>query len=295
MGYLLVIICTLMWSFVGFFVKTASFTFDSSTITFARFFIGVIALIIFARITKQTIRWNFTSRLIWLGVIGKCVNYLCENAAIAIGFSYGNILVPPIQTITLIFISVLYFKQSLRSIEWVAVILCLTGVFLVQWNGVSLSEFFSNAILLILFVLSGIGASMHVLSQKLLVNKMDTGSMNASTFLLCSLVVFTPIPFQFEVQKTVPAMAVLSLIALGLITAFSFYLFAKALKLVPFTAAIILINSGILFTILWGKLFFNESVSLVVWVGAIFLLAGIVLTNWPAAKKTENRAQVKDV
>ncbi|OGX68301.1 MAG: hypothetical protein A2189_05215, partial [Paenibacillus sp. RIFOXYA1_FULL_44_5] len=219
MGYLFLIITTLMWSFVGFFVKTASFTFDSGTITFARFFLGVIAIILYARITKTKITWNFTSRFIWLGVIGKSANYLFENLAISIGFSYGNVVVAPIQTVVLVLVSIFYLKKPLRFVEAAAVVLCLIGVLMVQSNGHNWSEMFSTkGIVILLFFIAGLGSAMHVLSQKLLVDQMDPGSMNASTFLLASMLVFAPVPFQFHMHRPVPIMAVVSLIALGLIT-----------------------------------------------------------------------------
>lgn len=281
-----------MWSFVGFFVKTASFTFDSMTISFARFFIGVLMIIAYAKITKIPITWDFTSRFIWVGVLGKSANYIFENAAIARGYSYSNVLVPPVQTITLVLIAIFMFKQPLRRAEWVAVILCISGVFLVQWNGESFAELLGGALILFMLILSGAGAGFHVLSQKKLTEKMDTWSMNASTFLLASLVVFVPVPFQFTVPETVPLMAVISLIALGVITGFSFHFFAKALQLVPFTAVIILSNSSIFFIILWGKLFFNEPVSLIVWIGAVLLLLGVIAIHWPALRQKSDAKQV---
>lgn len=284
LGYFLLILSTFMWSFVGFFVKTASFTFDSMTISFARFFIGVLFIVAYAKITKTKITWDLTSRFIWVGVIGKSANYIFENTAIAIGYSYSNVLVPPIQTITLVLITLFIFKQALSRAEWFAVTLCLIGVFLVQWNGASLSELLGNAFIFILLVLSGVGAGFHVFSQKKLTDKMDTGSMNASTFLLASLIVFVPVPFQFEVPETVPLMAIISLIALGFITGFSFHFFAKALQLVPFTAVIILSNSNIFFIILWGKLFFDEPVTVSVWLGALLLLFGVIAMHWPQIK-----------
>ncbi|MEB3100578.1 DMT family transporter [Ferviditalea candida] len=290
MGYLFLIIPTIMWSFVGFFVKTASFTFDSGTITFSRFFFGVFAILLYAAITRTKITWNLTSRFIWLGVIGKSANYLFENMAISIGYSYGNIVEAPLQTVILILASVFYLKKPLWLTEAAAVALCLIGVMMVQLNGHNWSEMFSaNGIVLLLFALAALGSAMHVLSQKLLVEHLDPASMNASTFLLASVLVFTPLPFQFEMHRPVPAMAFISLLALGLITAFSFHFYAKALKMVPFIVAVIVGNSGILFTILWAKLFFHEPISLTVWGGTLLLLFGVVLVHWPLAKSHKRK------
>lgn len=281
LGYIYLIISTMMWSFVGFLVKTASFSFDSYTISFARFFLGVIIIIIYAKLSRTKISWNFTSRLIWLGAVGKGINYLCENIAISLGYSYSNIIVLPMQMIVLALISLFIFKQALRGVEWLAITLCLIGMLLVQWNGVSMTELFTKWHILVLLMISGIGGGMHVLSQKRLTAVMDPSSMNASTFFLAAWLVFIPVPSQFEAGPTISVMAVMALFALGIITAMSFHLFAKALQLVPFTAVIILSNSSIFFIMLWGKWFFNEPVSLAAWMGAVLLLVGIVAVNWP--------------
>lgn len=274
----------MMWSFVGFFVKTASLSFDSYTISFARFFLGVIIIVIYAKLTKTKITWDFASRLIWLGAVGKGINYVCENMAISLGYSYSNIIVPPVQTITLVLISLIIFKQAMRKVEWLAVFLCLLGVLFVQWNGESMADVLTRWPVLLLLVASGVGAGLHVISQKELTATMNTSSMNASTFLLASMLVFTPVPMQFELGPSVTVMAILSLLALGIITAMSFHFFAKALQMVPFTAVIILSNSSIFFMLIWGILFFEEHVSLAAWFGAVLLLLGIAVVNWPQRK-----------
>lgn len=270
-------------------MKTASHMVDSTTITFARFFFGIVFLGLFLLFRFRTLKLRFDLRWIWIGALGKCCNYFFENLAISIGYSYGNILVGPIQTIFLLLVSALAFKERVSLRGWISAALCIGGVFLISWNGQSISALASSggALVTLLFALAGIGAGFHVLSQKLLAKDMDAGNMNFSVFLWCSAITGLPVPLSFQWTGDVALWPILSLIALGLITGLSFYWFAKALQIVSFPVAVIVSNSGVLFTILWARLFFHDPITRYIIGGAALFTIGLVLLNMPAhAKKT---------
>lgn len=162
---------------------------------------------------------------IWIGAIGKALNYIFENIAIHIGYSYGNILVQPVQTVVLLLAAALLFKDKITKRSWVAAVLCIIGVIIVGWNGVPLHELLNGGgITTILFILAGIGAAVHVLSQRMLIQTMDNGNMNVSIFIISTCLVTLPIPFQSEgFVGPVTVWAWGALLLLGLITGFSFY------------------------------------------------------------------------
>ncbi|WP_160718884.1 DMT family transporter [Bacillus sp. USDA818B3_A] len=95
MGIQLLLLSTLMWSFVSIFVKAASFSLDSYTITFFRFSLGVVFLLLFIFISKTKFKITWKSKWIWYGVVGKTINYLFENYGVSIGHAYEQILVIP--------------------------------------------------------------------------------------------------------------------------------------------------------------------------------------------------------
>ncbi|GGG08757.1 hypothetical protein GCM10010916_27000 [Paenibacillus abyssi] len=267
-------------------VKAASTMVDSSVITFARFFFGIVFLGLFMLLKDGRIQLRTKLTWIWLGALGKSINYLFENLAISIGFAYGNILVPPIQTVTLLLISTLWFKEHISSRGWMAAGLCIMGVLFISWNGQPLDILWSgNGLTTLLFALSGIGAAIHVLSQKMLIKDMDTGNMNFSVFFWCSVLMAIPLPIQSEgFVGPITGSAWLALIGLGLITGLSFYWFAEAIRRVPFAMAVIVGNSMVLFTILWSFLFLEESITRYIIIGTIIFLAGLLLLNLPSGK-----------
>lgn len=280
MGYLYLIIATLLWSFVGVMVKSASTMFPSSIITLGRFLFGFTFLGLFmkAKGIKITVHWK--NKWIWIGVLGKSLNYIFENIAIGIGYAYSNVIIWPVQSVFLMIIAFFLFKEKITPIKAIASVFCLTGVFFVSWKGAPLSELFSGGLLSsVLLVFAAIGAGIHITSQKALVNSIDSSNMNFSVFLLASLITFIPVPFTFQITGNANVLAILSILGLGLVTGVSFYLQAEALKKVSFLAAGIVCNTTVLFTLLWSRLFLEESLNSYVITGVIILLIGMILIS----------------
>lgn len=294
MGYLLLLLATLAWSFVGVLVKTSSTMVDSSVITFARFFFGVLFLGIFLFIRDGKIQLRIGLKWIWIGAIGKALNYTFENIAIKLGYSYGNILVQPVQTVVLLLAAWLMFKEKISPRGWLAALLCIAGVLVVGWNGTPVSELVEGSGLTsLLFTLAGIGAAIHVLSQRMLLKVMDNGNMNLSVFFVSTLVVIAPIPVQTDglgLVGPVTVWAVLALVLLGVITGLSFFWFAEAIKRVPFAIVAIVGNSMVLFTLLWSYLFFEEPMTLYLIAGTVIFIAGILLLNFPMPRRNKEEA-----
>lgn len=285
LGVFLLILSMLMWSFVGTLVKLSLTMFDSTTVTFFRFFFGVVFLAILLLIKDKKIVLRGNLAWIWLGAAGKSANYFFENIGIHLGYSYGNMLVSPIQTVFTLIMAVFYFKEHVTPSKWCAAILCIAGVLMVSWNGLPLHLLFGDSgFTTLLFVVAGIGAGLHFVSQKVLISSMDAGNMNFSVFFWASLLTLVPMPFTFQWSGEIYGSAIFAILALGFVTGLSFYFFSLALKKVSFIAAILIGNAAPLFMILWGKLFFGDPVTIYILAGTAIFLIGILLMNLPIQK-----------
>lgn len=282
MGYFLLLLATLAWSFVGVLVKTASTMVDSSIISFARFFFGVICLVIFLYMRDGKLQIRLGMKWIWIGALAKAVNYIFENIALKMGYSYGNILVQPVMTVVLLFAAGLMFKEKISVKGWISAAFCVVGVIVVGWNGTPLDELMSGgALTTLLFTLAGVGAAVHVLSQRMLLKTMDNGNMNLSVFMVSTLMVAAPMPLQsHSVIGPITVWACGALVLLGVITGLSFFWYAEAIKKVPFTVVAIVGNSTVLFGISWSYLFFNDPITIYIIIGTLIFVAGIILLNF---------------
>ena len=103
MGYIYLMTVALLFSFGGTCVKMIKPYFDPSMITFLRFFVGVLWLLLLKTVKRQPFRSGFlpSLRLHWkwlvFGALSKFLAYMAENTALSVGVSYGNILVQPVQ------------------------------------------------------------------------------------------------------------------------------------------------------------------------------------------------------
>jgi len=280
------IVATLSWSLVGVLVKVSALQFDPYTITFARFSLGVVALAGVLYVTRRSLRPAALHRWIWIGAIGKCANYLFENMAITIGHAYGGMLVQPIQTIVLLIAGLFLFKDKLTFKSWGSAAVVIAGVMLITLNGRSFGETIgTQGWITFLFVLSGIGAAFHFLSAKMLLDAMNDVSMNYSVFFWASVVSAIPLPFAAEWQPSFVPGAWISAAALGCITGFSFLMLSKALRTVNFSVAVIISNMAALFTVLWSGVFLREPITIYIVFGAITVVVGMTMLNWPSRPK----------
>ncbi len=287
MSYVLLMLATLAWSFVGVLVKTASTMADSAVITFARFFFGVVCLVLYLFIRDGKVQIRLGMKWIWIGAAGKAINYIFENLALKIGYSYGNILVQPVQTVVLLLAAGWLFKESISTRGWLAASLCVVGVLVVGWNGTPLDELAEGGgLTTLLFTFAGIGAAVHVLSQRMLLKTMDNGNMNLSVFLVSTILVSAPLPvYSHGFIGPASVWAWGALILLGIITGLSFFWFAEAIKKIPFAIVAIVGNSTVLFTVLWAYLFFRDPITVYIIGGTLIFVAGFLLFNFPARRK----------
>lgn len=287
MGYVYLFCVALMFSFGGTCVKLISPYFGPGYITFFRFAVGVLCLLILKMALRQHFRRDFfaTAKLVggWIlfGAFTKWMAYLTENYALSHGPSYGNIVTQPAQTIFLTLASVLLFREKLSFRKICCIFLCMGGVLCISWNGRSLAAFFQENFLLTgLFILSGMCAGCHVLSQKMIADRMDIIDSNLSIFAVSALLAAAPIAPSVADGALVglrPDLAcLLAILAFGSITGIGFYLNAKAIPLVPFYMIPIIQSTMAIFAITWGVLFFHEKITLYIVGGTAMFIVGLI-------------------
>ena len=255
-----------------------------------RFTIGIAMLFLIQRIRTGRIRLTLTDRVILIGGVCKALHYLAENFGVMRGFSYGGVLVWPVQTIVVFLVSTLVYRERTGLRTLAGTILCVAGVITISWNGASLSVFLgSSGIIMAAFVLAGIGAAGFSISQKARIREMDIVEMNASMFTfgwLTTLLVLIPtVP---HATGAVNISGTISMLLLGIITCVGFLLQAAGIRTVPLLIATIIQSSSTVLTILWGVLIYHDPISRYVVLGTVFFMTGIVLVNLSAMKSRHN-------
>ena len=292
MGYFYLFIVALLFSFGGTWVRLIKPYFDSTFITFFRFVIGVLWLLLLKAVIQRSVRIDRKACtrhvLLWafIGGAAKWLAYLCENYGLSHGASYGNIVLQPAQMVFVTFAGVLLFKEKLTPRKWSGIFLCLCGVLLISWNGRPLSALLgSNALLTGLYLIAGAMAGLHIVSQKMTADHINMLDGNLLTFLISGALAFLPvfprIPETAVVSHGLKSdlLLVLALVMFGCNTGLGFYLNAKAIKLVPLYIVPIIQSTMVFFSILWGILFFHETITGYTIGGTLLFVAGILIVQ----------------
>ena len=280
MQYLYILAATIMFSFVGTLVKIATPMAPASAVTFSRFFFGSLFLLLICLVTRRKPRFLYRNKWIWIAVAAKCVNYFCENIALHHGVSFGNIIVYPVQAISLCFFSALLFKEKIGPRKLIATVLCVLGILIISWNGNTPDAFVGDALpLTLLFVLAAVGSAGFVLCQKMLIQSVPSVEMNLSVFSAGALIAAVPMGFEWSGFGEFSLPSLLALIGLGVITGGAFLLVSKSLEKLTLVVAGMIQNSSALFALLWATLFFREPVTSYVLTGTAVFLAGLLLIN----------------
>ena len=281
MGYFYLILQTLIFSFGGLMIKAAGTMVTPFMLSALRFIIGVILLLLIQKIRTGKIRLVFTDKILIIGGVAKALHYLTENYGVMQGFSYGGILVWPVQTIVVLLVSVFVYGERFSFRTITGTVLCLTGIGIVSWNGASPEVFLSGqAGTLIAFILAGIGAAGFSLAQKKRVSSMDAVELNSSIFTFGMISsAFVLIPTRPHLTGTVNIPGIIGISLLGIITCVGFLLQAAAVKTVSLLIATIIQSSSVILTIVWGALFYGDPVSRYVIIGSALFMTGIIIIN----------------
>ncbi|MBR6764435.1 MAG: DMT family transporter [Clostridia bacterium] len=280
MSYLYIFVATIMFSFVGTLVKVATPMAPSSAVTLSRFFFGVFFLLLVCLFTKHKPKLLFTNKWIWVAVIGKCINYFCENIALQQGATFGNIVVYPSQAVTMCLLSAIFFGEKIGPRKILSTILCVSGILIISWNGNSLSGFFGDALpLTLLFVLAAVGSATFIFCQKMLIQTLPSTDMNLSVFSICALIAAFPTGMQYDDFGPFRWDSMLALIALGAITGLAFLLVAKSLKSMSLVVSGMIQNSSAIFSLLWAAIFWHEPITAYVVVGTLIFFTGLIFIN----------------
>ena len=286
MGYLYLLSVALLFSFGGSCVKLIRPYFAPPMITFMRFAVGVGWLLLLKAVRRQRFRADFLQALrerwpvLAAGAAVKWAAYFAENTALSVGVSYGNILTQPVQMVLLTVLGAVALHEALDRRRRAGVGLCVLGILLISWNGLSLRELLGgNLMLTLLYTFSGICAGLFVFAQKKSADRFDVLDSNLFMFTLAAVLAAAVPAWKGELlPASLPDVrCVLAVLLFGFITGIGFYLNAKAIPLVPFHMVPLLQSTMVFFSIGWGILFFHEPVSVWIVTGALLFVTGMVI------------------
>ncbi len=280
MGYVYLLLQALIFSFGGILIKTAAQCFSPFMVSFLRFALGVLFLLALQIIRGRRPRLVLLNRVIVFGGVAKTLHYLGENYGVTHGFSYGNVVIWPVQTVVILLISVLFLRERVTKRAVAGAFLCVTGIGLLTWNGAPPEAFFgAQGALLLAFVIAGIGASLFSVAQKKLLDRMDTVDLNTSMFVIGGLCAAGVLPLTDAPVTGLQIPAAVAMLMLGAITGAGFLLQAEGLKTVPIFTATLVQSYTVILSLVWAALLYRERITGWIVAGTALFLIGILIVN----------------
>ena len=260
-------------------IKTSRLMCGPETISFYRFFLGIFFLIAVFLVKKRRPVWTF-SLLLLAGAACKALHYMGENYGVSQGYSYGGIIVWPAQTVFLALAEIFIYKEKISKRNLLSILLCLTGIATISWNGADLDAFLTEQLpLTIVFLFAALGSALFTMVQKKLLGEMDTLIANLSMFSMASVITFPPAILSGNFYLGFRWDSAFCLMCLGAITGITFLMISDSMKTVPIYLVPVIQSTTVIFTILWAILFMHEPVTRYIVIGSAVFLVGLIMVK----------------
>ncbi len=276
-GVLYLLASAACWGFVASTVKRLTWEMDPHTISFLRVLLATLVFVPLVwreRRSFRGLKWFLP--WILLGALGRAGNYIIYNVGMTLVPSNAATITLPVQTVTTVLLAWLIMGERLQG-KWPGLLLSLSGLALLWWNGQGwevLTEpryALGNALMFI----SGIASAFHFMSQKVLTARMSVSEMLLPVFGWATALTFPFAWWSGGLGRSYSLTSWALALFLGIIlTGGSFIFLGEGYKRCSATTGVIVTNSSIFITLLLSLWLLHESVSPMMILGALLVLAG---------------------
>lgn len=295
--YFLMLIVTFFWAIghpLGRIIVRSVHPFQLGTITLGTGFIGLFIFLIatgrIRKLTKLSLRDTFSS--LGLGIFGFFLYQILTFSALARIPASMNAVLVSTNVVFIAILATLILKEHITLIRIIGIVFALFGAALVTFNkGFSFGEGVGSIDLLgcAFSLLAAFSFALYsILGKRILANNdplIIAGiALFSGTVLLTILTVSTVGFSEIAVAgwRTISLMVFLGLTMIGI----AYPLWFTCLKRLPVSHASIYIYITPIFAVILSLIILNERFSWLFWVGGVFILGGIIITNKFASNKS---------
>ena len=282
-GFMYVLFASLAWSVVPLGIKyMLRQALTPTTIAFSRFVLASGSLWLLARTSgrvRPVTRGDIP--LLLMGGLGMCGNYVLY----AIGLQYTtasatNIIVQD-QVIALVILSHFVLGERISPLKILGMLFALMGIGVVFWSGSSVAALIGSKALVgnVMIFFAGLSWVLYGLAQKLLSRREISNVYGlAWIFGIAAAASAIPAALDFRIHGPLTPAVFGWLLVVGVIsTALAYVLLARAFdKLSASTVSVVTCMLPI-FTLVMARIFLKEFLTPSIVLGALFVVAGILI------------------
>lgn len=271
---------SMTWALSAMAIKALLSNVDGYFIALLTVFLSMLLFLFLFVIRKERPRL-IVDRWIIIGAVGFTVYQVFLNIGLSVGYAHSSIMTYAFETIFIAVYSHFFLKEKLDRVDILSILICIAGICLINFNGITLKESFQS-LTLYLFMISGSGVAANTVSNKVLVKKYDTLSYVFSIYVVSFLLL---LPIQIINRNSVDFSFLLNpkdcalFLFLGITSGVNVYIFSKLLRKVEFIKAVVLTKSLLIFNILFSRLFFKEMITVKIFFGMMAIAVGMTVLS----------------
>ncbi|MEM9105221.1 MAG: DMT family transporter [Pseudomonadota bacterium] len=273
------LLAAFFWGTHSVIVRYLTSDMQGITIAALRLYIAAIALFALMKVMRFPVSLRLTDRNLQIAVVSTVINYICFHIGLEYTSASNAMMLENTAPFFVLLALFLFAGERFKVRDMLAAGLAMGGVFLTVYQDFRLGdEGFSGDLLEILAGLSWagfiIGSSRALRASS---NTAERLNFLLNVF-LCSAIILTPLMLIYPGTATLNN--VIFLILLGLFpTALAYYLWYEAAARVSAIAATLLFTLSVIFTFINAVLFLDEQLTVLTVLGAVLIVAGVVLTS----------------
>ncbi|MDA4844068.1 DMT family transporter [Hoeflea poritis] len=256
------------------------------TIATLRLYIAAAALFVLMKLLRFPVSGRLTDRNLQIAVGSTVINYICFHIGLEHTSASNAMMLENTAPFFVLLILFLLAGETVRRRDIFATLVALAGVFLTVIHDIDIGgEGLQGDMLEIAAGLSWAGFIIG--SSRAL--RASASTAERVNFLLnvfiCSAILLTPLMLIYPGSAT--SNDIMLLVLLGLFpTALAYYLWYEAAARVSAVSAALLFILSVIFTFINAVLFLGENLSANILIGAVLIVAGVIITSTGSAKSS---------
>jgi drug/metabolite transporter (DMT)-like permease len=261
-GYLSAVVATLLFGSVSTLAKPLLSTVDPIFLSSIIYLTAGLFFTPSATRTRSKITSKYFLLILTSAILGAAIAPIVFFQGLKMSTAADTALLANGETVFSILFALLIFRERLRPIGYIAVILILVGVFLVTTNLDFKSSVFSlnlgNVLVILSTIIWGFDNNIcKIITKQIHVSRLIQLKALIGGSILLGTVIITGIPFKIQSEQILP------IILLGVFGfAISLYLYLHSIKRIGVIKASSLLSLSAVFGLVFALVFLNEIISI---------------------------------
>ncbi|EIJ66161.1 hypothetical protein BD31_I1688 [Candidatus Nitrosopumilus salaria BD31] len=281
LGYLFAVLAAIMFGSVSVVAKPLVSSVDPILLASLVYIISAITLSPFAKKKKRNITRRDILLILSIAVCGAVIAPSLYFVGLTHASASDAAIIANGEVFFSVLLAVMFFKERLRLVGWIAILLVLSGMIIITTN-LNFSDFTLQQIHYkdMLLILAMLFWALDNNLSRYLAQKMDVANIVQIKSAIGGVMLFVIALLVFKVDINIELNQIMPILALGTVGfAASLYFFLQSLKRIGIVRTITIFSMSSVFGVLSSAIFLAEQISLYQIIAAGIMILGVYLVS----------------